>query len=101
MKILLTGSTGGIGSAIKERLKGHDLTCVHRAQIESKEEFDWMICAHGVINEGEVLETFYANVISNIHLAQDVKAKNIIFISSTAGLKGNDKFPIYSASKAA
>jgi NAD(P)-dependent dehydrogenase (short-subunit alcohol dehydrogenase family) len=101
MKILLTGSTGGIGSAIKNRLKAHDLTNVPHADIETKEEFDWMICAHGVLDENNVYGTFYANVIANINLAQKIKAKNIIFISSTAGINGNDKYPIYAASKAA
>ncbi len=101
MEILITGANGGIGSAIKERLKGHQLTLVAHATIETEREFDWLICAHGVINEAEILNTFYANVISNIYLAEDIKAKNVIFISSTAAFKGNDKFPIYSASKVA
>ncbi len=101
MKILLTGSTGGIGSAIKDSLKDHDIVCVARADIETDKEFDWLICAHGVINEEDMIETFMANTLSNIHLAQSIKTKNIIFISSTSGIKGNSLFPIYSASKAA
>ena len=101
MKILLTGATGGIGSAIKKRLSQYELTCVNHADIETEEEFDWLICAHGIIDEQEILGTFYANVITNIYLAESIKAKNIIFISSTSGIKGNDKYPIYSASKAA
>lgn len=101
MKILLTGCTGGIGLAIKERLKDHELTCIPRADIETQEEFDWLICAHGTINEQDANETFIANIISNIHLTQTIKVKNIIFISSTAAIKGNDGYPIYAASKAA
>lgn len=101
MKILLTGYRGGIGSAIKKKLSQHEIICVAHATIYTVEEFDWMICAHGVINEADVKETFMANVISNIRLAQTIFTKNIIFISSTAGIKGNDKYPIYSASKAA
>jgi len=101
MEIILTGATGGIGSAIKKRLKGHKLTCVAHADIETKQEFDWLICAHGVLNEEDVWETFHANVIDNIYLAQDIKVRNVIFISSTSGIKGNDKYPVYSASKAA
>lgn len=101
MKILLTGATGGMGLAIKEKLKVHDLTCVAHADIDTTEKFDWLICAHGIIDETDVYETFHANVLSSIYLAKDIKTKNIIFISSTAGIKGNDKFPIYSASKAA
>ena len=100
MKILLTGATGGIGSAIKEMLKDHQVTCVAHAWIETVDEFDWMICAHGVINEEDPLETFMVNTISNIRLAQTIKAKSIIFISSTAA-RGNDMFPIYASSKAA
>lgn len=101
MKILLTGATGGIGLAIKERLKKHKLVCVAHADVETKEKFDWLICAHGIVLEDDVLETFMVNTISNIYLAQEIKAKNILFISSTAGIKGNTKYPIYSASKAA
>lgn len=101
MEILITGSTGGIGSAIKERLKDHSLTCVAHTNINSDIEFDWMICAHGFIDENSVVKTIDVNLIFNILLVEQIKAKNIIFISSASGIKGNDKFPIYSASKAA
>lgn len=101
MKILLTGSTGGIGTAIKESLKEHDVTCVAHADIESSEEFDWLICAHGIIDETNAIKTFMANTLSNIRLAQNIKAQNIIFISSTAGIKGNDGYPVYASSKGA
>lgn len=101
MKILLTGATGGIGKAIKEALKDHEITCVAHADIETNEEFDWLICAHGIINEEDIVETFMVNTISNIYLSKDIKTKNIIFISSTAGINGNDGYPIYSASKSA
>lgn len=101
MKILLTGKNGGISSSIKERLKDHKIVWVDKADIETDEEFDWLICAHGILNEEHIVETFLANTISNIHLAQTINTKNIIFISSTAGINGNDKYPIYSASKAA
>lgn len=101
MKVLLTGSTGGIGSAIKENLERyHEVTCID-AYEQPTEQYDWMICAHGVINEEDALETFVANTISNINLTEGVRAERIIFISSTSALKGNDRFPIYSASKAA
>lgn len=101
MKILLTGSTGGIGLSIKNLLRDDELVCVARADIETKEEFDWLICSHGIINEEDMLETFMANTLSNIRLAETIKTKNIIFISSTAGIKGNSGYPIYSASKSA
>ena len=104
MKILLTGATGGIGLAIKERLKQHKLTCLAHTNIvgiKQWEEFDWMITAHGIINEEDAKETFFVNTLANIKLTKNIKAKNVIFISSTAGIKGNDKYPVYSASKAA
>jgi NAD(P)-dependent dehydrogenase (short-subunit alcohol dehydrogenase family) len=101
MKILLTGSTGGIGRAIKERLKDHEIMCVAHADTDTDEEFDWLICAHGIINEQDLIGTFMANVISNILLADKINTKGIIFVSSMAGIRGNDKYPVYSASKAA
>ena len=101
MKILLTGATGGIGSAIKARLQEHDLTCIAHSDTKTEESFDWLICAHGILDESDLLGTFVANTLSSIHLAQTVKAKNIIFISSTAGINGNTSYPIYAASKAA
>ncbi len=101
MKILLTGANSGIGSAIKESLKDHDVVCVNHPEIDTSDEFDWLICAHGIINEQSAIETFLANVISNIKLTQKVKSKNIIFISSTAGINGNSGYPIYAASKGA
>lgn len=97
MKILLTGATGGIGSAIKEALRGHDFD-------ELKDEVDWLIFAQGTIDETDVRNLFEANTLMPISLTQrllpNIK-RGVIFISSTAGINGNGKFPVYSASKAA
>lgn len=101
MKILLTGSTGGIGEAIKLRLWQYDITCVAHTDIDTEEEFDWLISAHGVINEQDVVHTFMVNTVRTIQLVNKIKAKNVILISSTAGIKGNDGYPVYAASKAA
>lgn len=100
MKILLTGATGGIGSAIKEMLKEHEVIAVGRPDLYPEGDFDWVILAHGCLDETRVQETFEANVISHIQIAERTKAENIIFISSTAA-RGNDRFPVYAASKAA
>ncbi len=108
MEIILTGCHGGIGSAIKERLKEHELTYPAHVFAENvlyweyeKKQYNWLICAHGVLDESNVYDTFITNVMSTIELVEEVKTKNVIFISSTSGIKGNDKYPIYSASKAA
>jgi len=102
MRILLTGSSGGIGSAIKEVLKDHEVICVRHADPAPVQliDIDWLICAHGVIDEEDILGTFMANTISSIYLAEQLKNARIIFISSTAA-RGNDTYPIYAASKAA
>ncbi len=100
--IILTGSSGGIGSAIKKMLKDHNLICWKRGDgIDRNYQFDWLVCSHGVIDENDIFGTFRANVISQIELAETLKPKNVVLISSTSGVTGNDKFPIYSASKAA
>lgn len=104
MRILLTGATGGIGSAIKELLQTeHEMVCVSHADPtpEQLEGIDWLICAQGVINEENAAETFTANTITSLELAEKLKTAQVIFISSTAGIKGNDRYPIYAASKAA
>ncbi len=102
MEIILTGSRGGMGRAIANRLQ-HNLTCLNHAEfpLNIYQRFDWLICAHGALNEQDIQETFEANIFSHINLIKNIKVKNVIFISSTSGIKGNDKFPIYSASKAA
>lgn len=109
MKILLTGATGGIGSAIKKSLKGHevyapkgDLSTVKGVKGIPKESYDWLIFAHGFIGEEAEETTFLVNTVSCIAMTKlFMPSKGVIFIASTAGLYGNDKFPVYAASKAA
>lgn len=97
MRIILTGETGGIGSAIKEALKEHHFIVITQA-------IDWLIFAHGIMDETNVEETFGVNTILPISETEKYISqikKGVIYISSTAGIRGNDKFPVYSASKAA
>lgn len=105
LRILITGSTGGIGSAIKERLEGeHEVIPLGHQDVMASDTFgtvDWLICAHGVLDEEDIMTTMVSNVVWNISLARRCKGAKIIFISSTAGIKGNDKYPVYAASKAA
>ncbi len=122
MKILLTATTGGIGSAIKKMLEnsGHELTIVNHADVDlaSSEEifalarslkdrtFDWFIFAHGLIDEKNIESTFKVNTLSNIYLTESLFKTlalhgGVIFTSSTAGITGNGKYPVYAASKGA
>lgn len=103
MKIILTGGTGGIGSAIRDQLENHDLTWVAHADVDRSEleDVDWLICAHGVLNENDILGTFMANTITSIYLAEHMQQGSVIFISSTAAINGNSGYPVYAASKAA
>lgn len=101
MKILITGITGGIGSAIERRLaRQHEIIGMGRPTEMPHQDIDWLICAHGSLNEDDLIGTFFANTISTIRLIQSTKCP-VIVISSTAAFKGNDRYPIYSASKAA
>ncbi len=105
MKILLSGATGGIGSAIKESLKEHQLCFIERDGVYCHpQEFEWLILAQGMIDEMKPTETFDVNMLLSSHytglLMNHIK-QGVIYISSTAGIKGNSKFPIYAASKAA
>lgn len=106
MRILLTGATGGIGAAIKERLeKEHDLIAMGRPDMFTiSGKLDWVIFAHGMLDEQDIEGTFEANTFSCIKLTEDLVLnlnKGIIFISSTAGIHGNGAYPIYAASKGA
>lgn len=91
------GSSGGIGSAIKEALKEHSFD-------ELNNVIDWAIYAQGSIDESDVRDLFEANTLIPISLTQrlipNIK-KGVIFISSTAGITSNSMFPVYAASKAA
>lgn len=97
MKILLTGATGGIGSAIKDALREHDISEYHQ-------EMDWLIFAHGIIDESDVGRTFAVNTLTCLQRTQDYLPnikKGVIYISSTSAMTANSRLPVYSASKAA
>jgi NAD(P)-dependent dehydrogenase (short-subunit alcohol dehydrogenase family) len=82
---------------------------------EEKLDFDWLIFAHGFIDDETVLEsqrpddilmTFQLNVLSVVYLCQLLlkhvkKGGGIICVSSTAALSANGHYAAYSASKAA
>lgn len=82
---------------------------------ELGKKFDWIIYVAGYIDEHEpqsiltaeeTHKTFLINTIAPIAIVAACEKQisqdgGVIFISSTAGLRGNEKFPVYSASKAA
>lgn len=97
MKYTITGFTGGIGSAIVASLAPELPTA-------GVKDIDWLICAHGFIGEGDIEETFTANVMSCIKYTElflPTLKQGVIYISSAAALTANARFPIYAASKAA
>lgn len=97
MRYALTGQTGGIGTAIHTSLKEHLL-------VYETEEMEWLIFAHGVIDESDVGRTFAVNTLTCLSKTQDYLPRikqGVIYISSTAGITGNSMFPVYAASKAA
>lgn len=122
--ILLTGSSGGIGSAIHHTLKNagytvitadrstYDLTSPAAIQELSSAitQIDTIVCAHGYIDTARAVaeqsteaihETFAVNVLSIAYLARQFPEVDMIVLSSTAALYPNGKYPVYSASKAA
>lgn len=97
MKYVLFGAGGGIGSAIKEALSEHE-------QVLDKKDVDWLIFAQGFIGEDDMQETFLVNTMFCIKQTEQYIShlkQGVIYISSTAALGSNDRFPIYAASKAA
>lgn len=122
--ILLTGSSGGIGSAIRHTLEntGYTVIAADRntydlASQKAIEELssaigriDTIVCAHGYIDTAssfreqsiEALQkTFDVNTLSIAYLARQFPNADMIVLSSTAALHPNGKYPAYSASKAA
>jgi NAD(P)-dependent dehydrogenase (short-subunit alcohol dehydrogenase family) len=97
MRIVLVGSTGGIGSAIKQALMEHEF-------VDAGKDIDWLICAQGYIGEFDIQETFSTNTILCMEYTRNFLPflkKGVIYISSAAGIKGNSAYPAYAASKAA
>lgn len=98
MKILLTGASGGIGSAIREALKEHTFVA------QGEPEIDWIIYAHGVLDERHPAYMMNVNALTpmtdTLHHLPSLK-QGVIYISSTAALKPTPDFPVYAASKAA
>ena len=129
LEILVTGASGGIGSAIVEELQKRDCHVIgtdrndadmssyedikHLALSALHEKLDWVVYAHGFIDaetdlakqlRENITATFDINTLSNIYLTQMLLSRigtGIIFISSTAALSPNGRFAAYSASKAA
>ncbi len=122
--ILLTGASGGIGSAIRQILEseGHTVISTDRNKTDLtspeavKELFsnvgkiDVIVCSHGYIDTAssfaeqsvEALQkTFAVNTLSVAYLARQFPDIDMITLSSTAALSPNGKYPAYSASKAA
>jgi len=127
VSVLVTGSDGGIGSAIVTALKNAgcsvlttsstdtdlaDPTAVHALR-ERIGSVDWIVCAHGFIDTETVLEqqtteaietTFEVNTLSLFWLAREflpTLGKGMVMLSSAAGLSPNGRFAAYSASKSA
>lgn len=147
---VLTGASGGIGSALAHRLAhtGHELHLICRTSegrtelekrlsgipvplyyyvgdiagsqertkivsriLESTSVIDWVIHAAGTITSdeqesGALEHTFTVNTYAPIALHGLLSHHlsllgGTVFIGSTAGVWGNEHFPIYSASKAA
>lgn len=124
MNVLLTGVTGGIGSAIQRALEnaGHTLVLAdrHAYDLSSPETVkrlaseappvDVIVCAHGYIDDtssfteqsiNALQTTFAVNTLSVAYLAKYFPNVDMIALSSTAALHPNGKYPAYSASKAA
>ncbi len=122
--ILLTGASGGIGSAIRTTLEseGHtvittdrnetDLTSPEAIRTLSSKigKIDVIVCSHGYIDTAssfaeqtiEALDkTFAVNTLSVAYIARQFPSVDMITLSSTAALRPNGKYPAYSASKAA
>ena len=129
--ILLTGASGGIGSATKAALEaqGDSVIAIDRHEADlaklsdlqrvvakvGEQSLDWVVFAHGFADpETEftkeslknISATLEVNTLSVIQLTQLLLPKlrqggGIIFISSTAGLVPSGLYAVYSASKAA
>ena len=126
--IILTGASSGIGQATVALYKqqGDKVTELTRdvldlstdnikttiPQVITKiKDVDWLIHVAGFVNPRESFdnldtleETFNVNLFSAIYLTKAILPKlnengGIIFVSSTAGIIGSGRVPLYAASK--
>jgi len=110
-------SCGGICYLYKTDLAQYtELKKLYKNIYEKFKTIDWIVHSSGYIDIKEtfsskistplIQNTFAVNTFSPIYLTQQFlkhikRDGGVIYISSTAGIHGNDKFPIYSASKGA
>jgi NAD(P)-dependent dehydrogenase (short-subunit alcohol dehydrogenase family) len=129
--ILLTGASGGMGSATKQALErdGARVVSVEKGDadltsytatttivskiLSEHASIDWAVFCHGYISnefdflkqeKREIDDTFSLNILSVVYLTQILLPrvnKGIVFISSTSALQPNGRYVAYSASKAA
>lgn len=126
--IVITGASSGIGQATRALYKqqgdkiielNRDMLDLSSANIETTipqviakiKNVDWLIHVAGFVNPRESFdnldtleETFNVNLFSAIYLTKAVLPKlnengGIIFVSSTAGIIGSGKVPLYATSK--
>ncbi len=130
-KILVTGASGGIGSAAVEELskRGASIITVDRAEadlssyddvkklgdniLHDQPLLDWIVFAHGFIDseldfsierKENIEATFAINTLSIIYLTQmllPILKKGVVFVSSTTAIFPSGRHAVYSASKAA
>ena len=126
--IVITGASSGIGQATAELYKQQgekvteltrdvlDLSAVNIEAtipqvIKKIKDVDWLVHVAGFVNPKESFdnldtleETFNVNLFSAIYLTKAVLPKlnengGIIFVSSSAGIIGSGKVPLYATSK--
>lgn len=117
MKVLLFGSTGGIGSAIKESCKDFELICPTRLECDLSKsintnyvDIDAMIycaginnpCGYKDLSEENIKTTMQTNLFSFVSLCQQIKfnpGANIVAIGSLYATETKAERLAYTASK--